>query len=41
MKRWKFDAEFETKVAVEAIRGLKTLSRHLLEYEFYPIQIRQ
>ena len=39
MKRRKFSAEFKTKVAIEAIRGLKTLHELSSEYEVHPNQI--
>jgi putative transposase len=39
MKRRKFSAEFKTKVAIEAIRGLKTLNEISSEYEIHPNQI--
>jgi len=39
MKRRKFSAEFKTKVAIEAIRGLKTLNELSSEYEVHPNQI--
>lgn len=39
MKRRKFSAEFKTKVAIEAIRGLKTLNEISSEYEVHPNQI--
>jgi len=39
MKRRKFTAEFKTKVAIEAIRGLKTLNEISSEYEVHPNQI--
>ncbi|HQF37157.1 MAG TPA: transposase [Candidatus Dojkabacteria bacterium] len=39
MKRRKFSVEFKTKVAVEAIRGLKTLNELSSEYEVHPNQI--
>ena len=39
MKRRKFSAEFKTKVAIEAIRGLKTLNGISSEYEIHPNQI--
>ena len=41
MKRRKFSAEFKTKVAIEAIRGLKTLNEISSEYEIHPNQIRE
>ena len=39
MKRRKFNAEFKTKVAIEAIRGLKTLNEISSEYEIHPNQV--
>lgn len=39
MKRRRFSAEFKTKVAIEAIRGLKTLNELSSEYEVHPNQI--
>jgi len=39
MNRRKFSAEFKTKVAIEAIRGLKTLNEISSEYEVHPNQI--
>jgi len=39
MKRRKFNAEFKTKVAIEAIRGLKTLNEISSEYEVHPNQV--
>jgi transposase-like protein len=39
MKRRKFSAEYKTKVAIEAIRGLKTLNELSSEYEVHPNQI--
>ncbi len=39
MKRRKFSVEFKTKVAVEAIRGLKTLNELSSEYEVHSNQI--
>ena len=39
MKRRKFSAEFKTKVAIEATRGLKTLNEISSEYEIHPNQI--
>lgn len=39
MKRRKFSAEFKTKVAIEAIRGLKTLNEISSEYEVHPNQV--
>jgi len=39
MKRRKFSAEFKTKVAIEAIRGFKTLNELSSEYEVHPNQI--
>jgi len=41
MKRRKFNAEFKTKVAIEAIRGLKTLNEISSEYEVHPNQVSQ
>lgn len=39
MKRRKFSAVIKTKVAIEAIRGLKTLNELSSEYEVHPNQI--
>jgi len=39
MKHRKFSAEFKTKVAIEAVRGLKTLNEISSEYEIHPNQI--
>ena len=39
MKRRKYSAEFKTKVAIEAIRGLKTLNEISSEYEVHPNQV--
>jgi len=39
MKRRKFSAEFKTKVAIEAIRSIKTLNELSSEYEVHPNQI--
>lgn len=39
MKRRKFSAEFKTKVAMEAIRGLRTLNEISSEYEVHPNQV--
>jgi len=39
MNSRKFSAEFKTKVAIEAIRGLKTLNEISSEYEVHPNQI--
>jgi len=39
MKRRRFSAEFNTKVAIEAIRGLKTLNELSSGYEVHPNQI--
>jgi transposase-like protein len=39
MKHRRFTSEFKTKVAIEAIRGLKTLNELSSEYEVHPNQI--
>jgi len=39
MKGRRFSAEFKTKVAIEAIRGLKTLNELSSGYEVHPNQI--
>ncbi len=39
MKHRRFSAEFKTKVAIEAIRGFKTLNELSSEYEVHPNQI--
>ena len=39
MKHRKFSADFKTKVALEAIRGLKTLNEISSEYEVHPNQV--
>jgi len=39
MKHRKFSAEFKTKVAMEAIKGLKTLNELSSEFEVHPNQI--
>lgn len=39
MKRRKFSAKFKTKVAIEAIRGLKTLNEISSDYEVHPNQV--
>jgi len=39
MRHRKFSAEFKTKVAIEAVRGLKTLNELSSEYEVHPNQI--
>ena len=39
--RKRFSAEFKTKVALEAIRGRKTVAELAREYEVHPNQIGQ
>ncbi|MDO9548793.1 MAG: transposase [Candidatus Marinimicrobia bacterium] len=39
MKRRKFSSEFKSKVALEALKGLKTLNEIAREYEVHPNQI--
>jgi len=39
MKHRRFSAESKTKVAIEAIRGFKTLNELSSEYEVHPNQI--
>jgi len=39
MKRRKFSAEFKSKVALEAIRGLNTLNEISSGYQIHPNQI--
>ena len=40
-QRRQFTAEFKAKVAVEAIRGMKTSSELASEYSVHPVQIAQ
>ncbi len=40
-KRRKFSDEFKAKVALDAIRGVKTLSELSTEYKVHPNQISQ
>lgn len=37
----KFSAEFKSKVALEAIKGLKSISEIAHEYELHPVQVTQ
>jgi len=39
MKRRKFSSEFKSKVALEAIKGLKTLNEIAHDYEIHPNQV--
>lgn len=38
-KRWRFDAAFKAKVAIEAIRGLKTINEVALQFKVHPNQV--
>ena len=38
-RRRRFGAEFKAKVALEAIRGLKTINEIAAEYEVHPNQV--
>ena len=40
-KRKRHSAEFKAKVAVEAIRGIKTVGQLASEYRVHPVQISQ
>lgn len=40
-KRRKFSAEFKARVALEAIRGIRTVSDIAAEYEVHPTQVNQ
>jgi len=39
MKRNRYSAQFKAKVAIEAIRGLKTINEISTEYEVHPNQV--
>ena len=41
VKRRRYKAEFKAKIAIEAIRGLKTINELASEYEIHPNQISQ
>ena len=41
VKRRRFKAEFKAKIALEAIRGHKTINEIASEYEIHPNQITQ
>jgi transposase len=38
-KRKRHDAEFKARVAIEAIRGVKTIQQIAKEYEVHPVQV--
>lgn len=38
-KRRKFNTEFKTRVALEAVRGLKTISEIASDNEVHPVQV--
>lgn len=40
-KRRKFDEKFKSKVALEAIRGMKTLAQLAAEYQVHPNQVSE
>jgi transposase-like protein len=40
-KRQRHSPEFKAKVALEAVKGLKTSSELAPEYQFHPTQISQ
>ena len=41
MPKRKYSAAFKSKVALEAIKGLKTISEIASEYEVHPAQVSQ
>ena len=40
-KRRRHDPEFKARVAIEAIRGIKTIQQIAKEYEIHPVQVSE